>query len=519
MIHNRNWLRAALSMVLALCLIVGVPTAALAAPAGSCTDEAALATFVDYTIEYCPEAQELLDLMVEKVIDDPTYYQLLGESKTSATIKQMAITKIEEEITDEMMVELGLEATAANRTMLATEAYEVALMYHDYLEANGDTTVSRAAANELCMEEMIRFGLVKGKNVFNSKATEMAGIVYETYQEYLEGGEEAATAYAEKNVTVPHVFEAGECTVCDASLYRIAGSNRYETGFDVADALKAELGISKFSTIIIASGTDFADALAGSYLAAVKNAPILLTNKFNVDNVVSYISANLEANGTIYILGGEAAVGKAIESKLPVAPKRLAGNNRYLTNLEILKEAGVTAGEEILVCTGTNFADSLSASAAGKPILLVNNKALLAEQKTYLAQLGTNSKLVILGGTGAVNANLATALDDYGTITRLAGNNRYLTSVEIAKYFFPNATSAVVAYGANFPDGLCGGSLAYAMKAPLILTNNAMAPTIGSYNAESGITSGYALGGTGLISDAAVSEIFGQLRTIAVTLK
>ena len=43
MIHNRNWLRASLAMLLALCLIVGVPTVALAAPAGSCTDETAIA--------------------------------------------------------------------------------------------------------------------------------------------------------------------------------------------------------------------------------------------------------------------------------------------------------------------------------------------------------------------------------------------------------------------------------------------------------------------------------------------
>ena len=147
--------------MLALCLVVGVPTAAMAAPAGSCTDEAAVATFVDYTIEYCPQAQKLIDKMVEKVIDDDTYYQLLGESKTNATIKQMAITKIEEEITDEMMTELGLEATAANRTALATEAYNVAIIYHDYLEENGDTTVSREGANKDAMCEMIRFGLVE----------------------------------------------------------------------------------------------------------------------------------------------------------------------------------------------------------------------------------------------------------------------------------------------------------------------------------------------------------------------
>lgn len=520
MIHNRNWLRAALSLVLALCLVVGVPTAALAAPAGSCTDEAAVATFVDYTIEYCPQAQKLIDKMVEKVIDDDTYYQLLGESKTNATIKQMAITKIEEEITDEMMTELGVEPTAANRTALATEAYNVAIIYHDYLEENGDTAVSREGANKAAMCEMIRFGLVEEKEILNTKAIEMADVVYEIYQEYLDtnNDKDAALAYAEAHFIIPHAFENGECTVCDASLYRIAGSNRYETAFDVADALKAELGVTKFNTIIVASGTDFADALGGSYLAAVKGAPILLTNKFNVDNVHAYITANLAANGTIYILGGPAAVAESFEKGLPVTPKRLQGANRYETNLAILKEAGVTAGQEILVCTGTDYADSLSASATGKPILLVN-KSLLDNQKAYLAGLGTSSKLVVLGGVNAVNANIATALDDYGTVTRLAGDNRFLTSIAIAKYFFPEADTAIVAYGRNYPDGLCGGSLAYAMKAPMLLTTNRDLGTTAAYTSKSGITSGLALGGTGLISDAAVSEVFGQYRAIAITVK
>lgn len=518
MIHNRNWLRSVLALVLAVCLMVGLATVALAAPAGSCPNEAALATFVDYTIEYCPQAQDLIDKMVKKVIDDDTYYSMLGMSKTDASIKKMAISAIEGEITDDMMTELGLEATAANRSMLAEEAYVIALMYYDYLEANGDTTVSREGANEVCMKEMIRFGLVKGKNVFNQTAELLADVVYETYQKYLTGGEEDATTYAEKHCLIPHTFTDGECDNCEASLYRIAGDNRYETAFDVADALKAELGVSKFQTIIVASGTDFADALGGSYLAAVKSAPILLTNKFNVDNVHDYINDNLAENGTIYILGGTAAVAASFEEGLPVKPVRLAGDNRYETNLAILKEAGVSADQEILVCTGTDYADSLSASATGKPILLVK-KTLLDSQKTYLAGLGTSSKLVVIGGTSAVSANLATSLETYGSVKRLAGDNRFLTSLEIAKYFFPEADSAIVAYGRNYPDGLCGGSLAYVMGAPMLLTNNVNAPTTAAYTLAAGITSGLALGGTSLISDAAVSEIFGQYTEIAVTMK
>ena len=50
---------------------------------------------------------------------------------------------------------------------------------------------------------------------------------------------------------------------------RVFGADRYATAFKAADTLKAELGVSKFQNVIVASGTGFADALAGCYLAAV----------------------------------------------------------------------------------------------------------------------------------------------------------------------------------------------------------------------------------------------------------
>lgn len=60
------------------------------------------------------------------------------------------------------------------------------------------------------------------------------------------------------------------------NVLRVYGDNRFQTAFEVADQLKENQGISKFNTVIVASGADFADALSGSYLAAVTHAPILL---------------------------------------------------------------------------------------------------------------------------------------------------------------------------------------------------------------------------------------------------
>ena len=301
-----------------------------------------------------------------------------------------------------------------------------------------------------------------------------------------------------------------------AEVIRLAGENRFDTAIQVAEEMKARLGLERFDTVILASGSEFADALAGSYLAAVKEAPILLCwngdSRFNYLNgeVTAYIKENLAPGGKIYILGGTAAVPESMDLALSrYDVERLAGANRFETNLMILEEAGVGAGAEILVCTATNFADSLSASATGKPILLVFNEygKLYGRQPEYLAGL-KNCEFTIIGGENAVSAQLAGEILSYGAASRLAGQNRFETSVLVARKYFEEPDRAVLAYAWNYPDGLCGGALAYAMDVPLILTMTNYEEQAAAYATEKAIMSGIVLGGEGLISDASVRAIY-----------
>jgi putative cell wall-binding protein len=185
--------------------------------------------------------------------------------------------------------------------------------------------------------------------------------------------------------------------------------------------------------------------------------------------------------------------------------KRLWGTDRYATNVEILKEAGVS-GDEILVASGTGFADSLSASATGKPILLVKN-AIQPSQKAFIESL-MGKKFYMIGGTGAVSKDIETYFKGLGTVTRIDGATRYDTSANVAKTFFSEPKGAVIAYGANFPDGLCGGSLANAMGGPLLLSANNKSAQAAAYAKANGIKGGAVLGGPTLISDADAKTIF-----------
>ncbi|MBQ1341951.1 MAG: cell wall-binding repeat-containing protein, partial [Erysipelotrichaceae bacterium] len=219
--------------------------------------------------------------------------------------------------------------------------------------------------------------------------------------------------------------------------------------------------------------------------------------------VRDYIKNNVNRNGTVYVLGGPAVIPDGWLGSLGNSynVKRLAGSNRYGSNIEVLKEVGYSGGR-ILVCVGTNFADSLSASAVKLPILLVGT-GLNDDQKAFLKKC-SNAEFIIIGGEGAVSSAVEKELGKYGKVTdRLAGTNRFHTSMLIAYHLFEQPSSAVLAYGRNFPDGLSGGSLAYALQGPLLLVENNKS----NCNDAAWITYIYEtdrsiiLGGTGLISD------------------
>ena len=360
-----------------------------------------------------------------------------------------------------------------------------------WAEDNSEVTATRTCKND-------------AKHVETETAKTTKEVKEPTYDE---AGYTRYTVSFDNEAFAPQTKET-EIPKLAAEVVRIFGSTRYETSLKAADELKLRLGTDKFDTVILACGSNYADALAGSYLSCLRSAPILLVDgrADHISAVQAYIKDNLKSGGTIYMLGGTAVVpDSAVAGLTGYQVKRLWGTDRYATNVAILKEAGLK-GDEILVASGTGFADSLSAAAVGKPILLVKG-ALTNEQKDYLKDV-KGSTFTIIGGSGAVSDALMNEVKAYGAAERVWGQNRYETSVEVAKKYFDGAKVGVLAYGANFPDGLCGGVLANTIGGPLVLTGNGKTDEAVKYAGETGMKSGMVLGGPTLISDDSAKAIF-----------
>ncbi|MFS0881781.1 cell wall-binding repeat-containing protein, partial [Metabacillus niabensis] len=95
-----------------------------------------------------------------------------------------------------------------------------------------------------------------------------------------------------------------------AEIDRINGNDRYQTAVEISQA-----GWQKSSTVILAKGSDFPDALAGGPLAYSLNAPILLTNDKGLPNVTKQEIIRLGATKVI-LLGSEGAISNTIEDSL-----------------------------------------------------------------------------------------------------------------------------------------------------------------------------------------------------------
>ncbi len=198
---------------------------------------------------------------------------------------------------------------------------------------------------------------------------------------------------------------------------------------------------------------------------------------------------------------------------------RLSGADRYATAVAISKHGYPDASKvsTLVVATGGEFPDALSAAPlaakVGGPLLLTAPTALSAATKTEVQRLKP-SKIIIAGGTGAVSAAVETSLQGLvtsgGSVVRLAGGDRYATSLAIAKYGFAATGSAFIATGADYPDALSAGAAAGKLGAPVVLvpgTAAAASAEAKSYLTAAAVKNVYISGGTAIVSSGIQSSV------------
>ncbi|OXZ27217.1 N-acetylmuramoyl-L-alanine amidase [Finegoldia magna] len=259
---------------------------------------------------------------------------------------------------------------------------------------------------------------------------------------------------------------------------RFQGENRAKTAVNVQRRYFANT-----NKVILVNDNAYPDAISATNVSMGKY-PLLYTGK-NSLSVETKSALDKMFLDEIYLMGGVNTISKNVENKLrknfPHAKiTRIMGNNRYDTSAESAKTRANTTN--LIFAAGTNYADALYATSLAAhqnaPILLVSNEGLSQSTRKFIQSIGNIDNVTIVGGEISVNQSVKNQIENLTKkrVTRLAGVDRYESSVEVAKRVNANPAEVITTSGEVFADALVSSTVAQKIKAPILLVKKDVLP-------------------------------------------
>ena len=200
----------------------------------------------------------------------------------------------------------------------------------------------------------------------------------------------------------------------------------------------------------------------------------------------------------------------------PTVSDRLFGQDRYQTSVAIAEAYNNDKCENIILASGNDFPDALSASVLSKklnaPILLVDSKAAASSEPfNYInAHVSNTGTVYIIGGTVIIGTDFETKLYSMGySIKRIGGTDRYDTDMLIVNDVnVPSGTPVFIASGENFPDALSVSSFSGSKQYPTLLVGQDTLPAEAeNYIVKNKPTTIYIAGGMGAVSQNTQNKV------------
>lgn len=183
---------------------------------------------------------------------------------------------------------------------------------------------------------------------------------------------------------------------------------------------------------------------------------------------------------------------------------KLAGQNRYETATKISQSKFKTA-ENVVIVNGKALSDGLCATPFAKlkdaPILLTDTNKLDIKTKEEISRLKAKN-VYIIGGNGVVSESVLNELKQMNlNVERISGDNRFETSLEVAKKLGDISEVALVNGEIGLADAVSIAPVAGSKNMPILLTTKDDAITdIDQYISKEKVAKSYVVGGDGVIS-------------------
>lgn len=299
----------------------------------------------------------------------------------------------------------------------------------------------------------------------------------------------------------------------DLPVRRLAGESRIETAVAVSQDSYPEQGSA--GGAVLATATDYPDALAAAPLVAAVDGPLLLTSPEELSEAsAAELERVLPDGATVHLLGGTSALSPEVADEVTQSGfevVRLAGEDRAATAAAVASE--LEASDTAVVVAGDSFSDGLAASAPaardGWPILLTEKQTLPASTRKTLGESDV-TRVVIVGGTAVVSAEVEAELDELvDRVDRVAGADRWATATSVAEAFFETDLSGLaIATGEGFADALAGGPHAARRGIPVLLSRGGgLPPTAADLVAAARPDSAHLYGGRTALEDTVAADV------------
>lgn len=262
-----------------------------------------------------------------------------------------------------------------------------------------------------------------------------------------------------KTVTITIGDDPEEPEGPEENVFRIGGEDRVETATFLSQLAYPDGA----NTVFVATAWDYADALSAGPSSSLEPGPILLTPITELASRTATELTRLDPNHII-VVGGYAAVSdEVLELLRPYASEsvtRVAGLDRNGTAAALSAVRFPDGADTVYVATGRAYPDALAgglaAASENSPVLLTENSALPATTRAEIQRLQP-SRIVIVGGSGAVSIGVATQLGGLADeLVRISGADRFATTAEVVREVVPGTDTVFIVTGRNFADALTG---------------------------------------------------------------
>ncbi len=281
--------------------------------------------------------------------------------------------------------------------------------------------------------------------------------------------------------------------------FRTAGPDADGTAVAAMETVFTPPDCPASKSVVLATDSNFPDALSASYLAGQLGTGILLTPTASLSTETAD-ALQVEGIQNVYVVGGTLAVSQNVINQLEATPAyvcggtaavspaqkldvtTIAGQTQYDTSQDIathfpaasvgtLKFPGAygrydnTTGTEsvtgpttavptAIMATGTNFEDASAASVLGYadklPVILTDPNNLSSQAQSALTTLGIQ-QVILVGGPLAVSDTVVQQIEALNiSLLRIAGQDYTDTAQELARFELSGASSSAGAEGLNW---------------------------------------------------------------------